>query len=311
MNNYDQMSRILRILRINKIEFPRIDAIFSNGEHRLINIKTVFQKAGIKEGDFGFELLQDKDLFNTVQLVSGALSWQKLSKEIKLPGTGNIKTFSFDLDPLTVYNNSELDPSKRDTYKVGQTIKNLRSRLNLSQDTLAQAIGSNKQYVSRIENDKSDIEFNTLNRIFEIGFDKKVCLTYYEENNFINTYSNSFFTNSFLVWIENNFSRLDLIEGIGEAIKKDFEKENITTTSSLAELPYENLKSILESNNRSIALCHFPETWAIQAKYLQHKDWFNLLKLQRMLKSNPGEKESSKLEIIAKKETRQELFEIG
>jgi len=30
-----------------------------------------------------------------------------------------------------------------------------------------------------------------------------------------------------------------------------------------------------------------------------------------MLKSNPGEKESSKLEIIAKKETRQELFEIG
>ena len=304
------MSRILRILKINKIEFPRIDAVFSNGEHRLINIEKIFQQAGIKESDFGFELVHNEDLFNSVELINGALSWRKITKKIRLP-SGSVKNLSFDLDPVTVYNNSQLDPSRKDSYRVGQTIKKLRSKLKLSQDTLAQAIGSNKQYVSRIENDRSDIEFKTLNRIFEMGFDKKVCLTYYVEDDFINTYSNSFFTNSFLIWIENNCNRLDLIEGISDAIIEDFEKENITSAASLADLPYEKIAAILASKHRPISFYHFPETWGIQAKYLQHKDWFNLLKLQRMLKADPEKKESSKLEIIAKKETKQDLFEIG
>ncbi len=303
------MSRILRILKIYKIESPQIGCVFSNGEYRLIDVKSFFNALGIREGDFGFELLRNADLFNSVELSGGTLSWKSLTKIITLKG-GKVTALSFDLDPINLYKYSKPDPSKKDPYKVGQLIKKVRSGLNLSQDALAQSIGSNKQYVSRIENDKSDIEFNTLNRIFEMGFDKKVCLTYYVEDDFINTYSNSFFTNSFLTWIEDNCNRLDLIEGIDEAIMEDLAKENIKTTSALAELSYEVLKTILERNKQPITFYHHPETWAIQAKYLQHKDWFNLVKLQRILNSNPGEKESSKLEIIAKKETKQDLFEI-
>lgn len=303
------MSRVLRILKIYKIEFPHIGCVFSNGEHRLINVKSFLKTQRIKETDFGYAILQDQVLFNTVELVNGTLSWKKLITAIKLP-SGVKKTFTFDLDPLTLYEKSKPDPSKREPYKVGQTIKNLRSRLKLSQDNLAQAIGSNKQYVSRIENDRSDIEFNTLNRIFELGFDKKVCLTYYVEDDFINTYSNSFFSNSFLEWIENNYQRLDLIEGIGDAEIKAFENEKITSSADLAELPYEELKKILLSLSKPISTYHHPETWNTQAKYLQHSDWFNLLKLQRMLKSKPGKNERSTLEIIAKRETKEDLFEI-
>lgn len=303
------MSRILRILKIYKIESPKIGGLFSNGEYRLIDVKSFFNELGIREGDFGFELLRNVDLFNSVELSGGTLSWKDLTKTITLPG-GRVTNLPFDLDPINLYEYSQPDPSKKEPYKVGQLIKKVRSKLNLSQETLAQSIGSNKQYVSRIENDKSDIEFNTLNRIFEIGFEKKVCLTYYVEDDFINTYSNSFFTNSFLTWIEDNCNRLDLIEGIDEAIMKDLAKENIKTISALAELSYETLKKILERNKQNITLYQHPETWAIQAKYLLHKDWFNLVKLQRMLKSNPGENESSKLEKIAKKETKQNLFEI-
>lgn len=303
------MSRILRILKIYKIDFPQIGCVFSNGEHRLINVKTVFEKIGIGEDDFGFELLQEESLFNSVELDNGTLSWKDLTKTIPLQG-GRVTSLSFDLDPITLFKYSNADPSKSDPYKVGQLIKKVRSGLNLSQDSLAQSIGSNKQYVSRIENDKSDIEFNTLNRIFEMGFDKKVCLTYYVEDDFINTYSHSFFTNSFLSWIETNCHRLDLIEGIGDDLMEVLGKEKIKTTAALATLPYESLKSILESNHKHISLLHYPETWGIQAKYLQHKDWLNLVKLQRMLKSNPDSQESSKLETIAKKETKQDLFSI-
>ena len=303
------MSRILRILKIYKIEFPQIGCVFSNGEYRLINVRKIFKELGIRKDDFGFELLNEEALFNSVELDNGTLSWKGLTKNISLPG-GRVSALSFDMDPINLYKYSQPDPSKKEPYKVGQLIKSVRSRLKLSQESLAQSIGSNKQYVSRIENDKSDIEFNTLNRIFEMGFDKKVCLTYYVEDDFINTYSNSFFTNSFLTWIEINCHRLDLVEGIGDKLKEDLEKVNIKTTAELAELSYESLKVILESFKRPFTFYHYPETWAIQAKYLQHKDWLNLVKLQRMLKSNPGEQESSKLEILAKKETKQSLFEI-
>lgn len=303
------MKRIPRITGIYKIEFPTVGCIFTTGEYRIINLKTLFQKLKMSKDQFGYELLTNNDLFNAVEVSNNTLSWKDLTLAIELP-SGELKNLPFEMDPISIYNFSKPDPSKENQYKVGRTIKNLRLKLKLSQTEIAQQIGSNKQYISRIENDKSDLEFNTLKRIYELGFNRKLFISHFVEDDFINTYSNSIFTMSFITWIEDNCSRLDLIEGIGDAIKRDFEKENIKTTSALAELPYESVKDILESNNRPIALCHFPETWAIQAKYLQHKDWFNLLKLQRMLKSDPEKNESSKLEIIAKRETRQELFEI-
>jgi|GEM_PF-1118857 len=304
------MKRIPRIAGIYKIDFPTIGCIFTSGEYRIIDLKALFQKLKLGNGQFGHELLTNIDLFNSVAVNNNTLSWKDLTLKVEIPN-GEFENLPFEMDPISVYNFSIPDASKENQYKIGRAIKNLRLKLNLSQSEIAQQIGSNKQYISRIENDKSDLEFNTLKRIFELGFNHKLFISYFKEDDFINTYSNSIFTNSFLTWIESNNSRLDLIEGIGEAIMIDFENENIKSTATLAELSYEKIISILANNKRPISFYHFPETWTIQAKYLQHKDWFNLLKLQRMLKSDSADNKISKLEIIAKKETRQALFEIG
>jgi transcriptional regulator with XRE-family HTH domain len=272
-------------------------------------MKKLFEKLGIRHGDFGFNLLQDETLFSSVTLVNGTLSWPSITKDIRLP-SGTAITLTFDLDPISLYKNSKVDPTAGTSHQVGTRIKCIRKRLNLTQDEVAEAIGSNKQYISRIENEKADLEFNTLRKIVELGFEKNLFISYYDKDDVIRSYSNSIFTNSFLDWIESNAARLELIEGINDALKAAFEKENIKTTDALARLSYTTLMDFLENRGRPLAFYHHPESWLIQAKYLQQKDWLNLVKLQRMLKGKDSDKEISKLEMIARKETRKELFEI-
>ncbi|MFZ1678728.1 MAG: helix-turn-helix transcriptional regulator [Saprospiraceae bacterium] len=303
------MSRIQRILKIYKVEFPVIGCLFTNGEYRVINIIKFFQALGIEKGQFGFELTEKESLFNAVTLENHTLSWKELTKHIKLP-SGSSRTLVFELDPITVFENSKLDYLKNDRDHIGRTIKNLRSKLKLSQETVAGRIASNKQYLSRIENDKSDLEFNTLKKIYEVGFNKKIYISHFDENNFLNTITQCLFTHTFIDWIEKNDDRLDLIEGIGPALINEFEKNKIKSTEELANTSFENITHILASCKNRISSYHYPESWSIQAKYLQRKDWFSLIKIQRMLISKPDSNERSKLEIIARRETKHDLFEI-
>lgn len=61
---------------------------------------------------------------------------------------------------------------KRETYeqefeafKIGVLIQELREKQNLTQEQLADKCGTTKSYISRIENDASDIRLSTLMRI--------------------------------------------------------------------------------------------------------------------------------------------------
>lgn len=49
--------------------------------------------------------------------------------------------------------------------KLGILIEEARKRKNLTQDELAKKCGTNKGYISRIENDSSDIRLSTLMKI--------------------------------------------------------------------------------------------------------------------------------------------------
>jgi transcriptional regulator with XRE-family HTH domain len=55
-------------------------------------------------------------------------------------------------------------------------LKEERLRAGLTQEQLAEKIGTKKTYISRIENGKSDVQLNTLFRIFE-GLGRRVSLT--------------------------------------------------------------------------------------------------------------------------------------
>jgi DNA-binding XRE family transcriptional regulator len=67
--------------------------------------------------------------------------------------------------------------TSRDTYeegfeafKLGVMIQQLRKDKGLTQEQLANKCGTTKTYISRIENDASDIRLSTLMRIIREGF---------------------------------------------------------------------------------------------------------------------------------------------
>ncbi len=84
----------------------------------------------------------------------------------------NIKSFESHLDD----NYGEIGTEKRDkfeeefeTYKIGALIQEARKRQHLTQAELADKVGTTKNYISRIENNASDIRLSTLLRIIKDG----------------------------------------------------------------------------------------------------------------------------------------------
>jgi DNA-binding XRE family transcriptional regulator len=63
------------------------------------------------------------------------------------------------------------------TFMIGELIKEARLQANMTQEDLAQKAGTNKAYISRIENGQSDIQLNTLFRIIELGLGKQLSLS--------------------------------------------------------------------------------------------------------------------------------------
>jgi DNA-binding XRE family transcriptional regulator len=56
-----------------------------------------------------------------------------------------------------------------EAFKIGVIIHELRKKRNLTQQELAEKCGTTKSYISRIENDASDIRLSTLIRIIRLG----------------------------------------------------------------------------------------------------------------------------------------------
>ena len=61
-------------------------------------------------------------------------------------------------------------------FSLAETLKEERLKAGLTQEQLAEKIGTKKTYISRLENGKSDIQLSTLFRIFE-GLGRKISLT--------------------------------------------------------------------------------------------------------------------------------------
>ena len=67
---------------------------------------------------------------------------------------------------------------KSQMFIISEMLKEARKEANLSQEELARRAGTQKSYISRIENAKGNIQLSTLIRIFEKGLNKKVGLTF-------------------------------------------------------------------------------------------------------------------------------------
>lgn len=291
-----------KIIKIKGIDFPNISFISRNNESRIINLKTYFKKINLEKGDFGHEIIEDSNVFNSVTLENNALAWKEINKIIILPSGKKIETF-FHLDPILTIEYSDLIPNS--FIKLGKKIKSERKEQKLSQEELGKRIGTTKNYISKVENAKTGIEFNTLEKIFEVGLNKNIYLIVYDNNtnNKISALSNSLLKPSFINWIKSRKNDLTLIEGIGQIEIDHFRVENIISPTQLSSIDFLQLIDILTKNHKSLSNYHHVDSWLIQAKYFANCDWASLIMLQKTVGNN-----HSKIEDLAKEELEEDIF---
>ena len=93
-------------------------------------------------------------------------------KNQKSPKNKNLTSFADHLDQQY----GKRGTKKREAYeqefeafKLGVLIQEMREKQNLTQEQLAEKCGTTKSYISRIENNASDIRLSTLMRIVQDG----------------------------------------------------------------------------------------------------------------------------------------------
>jgi HTH-type transcriptional regulator/antitoxin HipB len=93
----------------------------------------------------------------------------------------NAKNF----DELLDIKYGKIGSEKRDIFEekaqyfvISEILKEARKEANMTQEQLADKIGTKKSYISRLENGKCDIQLSTLYRIFEFGLGKRVNLMF-------------------------------------------------------------------------------------------------------------------------------------
>lgn len=74
--------------------------------------------------------------------------------------------------------------SKRDkldkgyqAFKIGLLIKEARTKSGMTQQELADKVGTTKSYISKIENDIKEARFSTLYKIVKLGFNGEITLS--------------------------------------------------------------------------------------------------------------------------------------
>jgi DNA-binding XRE family transcriptional regulator len=169
-----QKIKIPRIIKIEKISGHRIQCMFNNGESRLLDFAKIFKQWNVNESDFEYPLLNEKE-FKKVKLRNYTFSWPNI--EIKVKGEkGEDLILPYEIGSDVLYDLSDdiKEPSK---FRYGRLIKSARLKAGLTQEQLAMRSGTTRFYISRIENDKTDLEMSTFRKIVEAGLGKKLKLT--------------------------------------------------------------------------------------------------------------------------------------
>lgn len=163
--------KIPRVLKINWIKELSISVVFNNGESRIIDFRKIFGEIGINENSPAYKLYEQTE-FEKVELIGSTLSWPNVDQFITLKNREKQKVpFEIGADVLLKYS----QPEKTDLMiRIGKIVRDARIKAGMSQQELALVSGTSRTYISRIENDRSDIELATLRRIIETGLGKRL-----------------------------------------------------------------------------------------------------------------------------------------
>lgn len=166
--------KIPRILKINWIDDLSISVVFNNGESRIIDFRKLLNSLKLRE-DSPAQILYNIEEFAKVELQNNTLSWNNVEQFITMKNKEKMKVpFQIGADVLLKFSKPEKSEL---ALKIGRMIKESRIALGLTQEELAIMSGTSRTYISRIENDKSDVELGTLRKIIETGLGKKLELS--------------------------------------------------------------------------------------------------------------------------------------
>lgn len=88
-----------------------------------------------------------------------------------------------NFDELLNIQYGKIGTKKRDEFEkkaqyfvISEMLKDARKDAKMTQEQLAEKVGTKKSYISRLENGNCDIQLSTLYRIFEDGLGKRISL---------------------------------------------------------------------------------------------------------------------------------------
>ena len=163
-------SLLPRITKILEITPFKLQLLWTTSEVREIDFNKFFDKWS-KESNETLLRLKNFEDFKQVQVSEEkTLVWNNLP--VSFTFNGETITGGLDLDPDVLYENSRLI-KKIERISIGSILKKAREESNLTQTQVAQNSGTTRNYISRIENNQSEIQLDTLQKIIELGIGKK------------------------------------------------------------------------------------------------------------------------------------------
>jgi DNA-binding XRE family transcriptional regulator len=90
-----------------------------------------------------------------------------------------------NFDQLIEVEHGKIGTESRNKYEensqmfiISEMLKVARKEAKMTQKQLAERTGTKKSYISKIENGKGNIQMSTLIRLFELGLNKRIGLTF-------------------------------------------------------------------------------------------------------------------------------------
>ena len=166
-----QKITVPKIIKIEKVAGFTVQCMFNNGESRLLNFSEIFKNWEVSKDDIEYPLL-DVNEFSKVCLRNYTLSWSNVTIQLKNE-IGEQMNLPYEIGADVLYELSK-PIHKGSKFLYGKLIRNARRKAGLTQEQLANKIGTTRFYISRVENNKTDIEMSTFRKIIEAGLGKKL-----------------------------------------------------------------------------------------------------------------------------------------
>ena len=152
-------------------------------ESNIYRIFCCFDKGHLVVLFNGFQKKTQKTPKKEIELVL-KLKEEYFNSKIKKMNKENIKNAK-NFNELLDIKYGKIGSKKRDNFEekaqyfvISEMLKEARKEANMTQEQLAEKVGTKKSYISRLENGKCDIQLSTLYRIFEFGLGKRVNLMF-------------------------------------------------------------------------------------------------------------------------------------